>query len=261
MTEIPPEDAAPSTLLCPQISTQTPICLADHPALAATGTAALFAHGETILGADTPVGAIYELRSGTARVGMHTPDGKRQIIGFLGPGALIGSFTAGRLICSAEALGPVEATRFDRTTLEARAMADGSLALGIARALADQLSTLQMHVFRLGRLSAEERIAAFLLAQGPETDSRSAVRGPVVHLAMGRKDIADHLGLSVDTVSRVLLGLRRARVLAFGRMSVIRIRNPDRLAALASNQAKPHRHRSIRVHRRRATMVKSRSGR
>lgn len=253
MTQFSAETITPISPRRPDGAPRPSLRLADHPALATIGRPVHFRGGETILGAGTPAGAIYELHSGTARCAMHTQDRRRQVIGFLGRGALIGSFTAGRLNCSAEALTAVEATRFERASLEALALSDATLALGIARALAEQLATLQTHVFRLGRLSAEERIAAFLLAQGPEADSHSAARGPVLHLAMGRQDIADHLGLSVETVSRVMHGLRRARILAFGRLAVIRISDPDRLAAIAGGEAgRPPDGRDATLSRRRS---------
>lgn len=236
MTAILP-DIIPTTLR-PDGAGHSLFRLAEHPALALLGETMRFAPRKTILAAGAPADAIYELHSGSVRLAMHTPDGRRQIVGFPGPGALIGGIAGGGLEpCSAETLTAVEATRFDRASLETLASVDTALSLPIARALAGELAALQAHVFRLGRLSAEERIAAFLIACGPEADGHSADRGPVLHLAMGREDIADYLGLSVETVSRVMHGLRRGGILAFGRLAVIRISDPDRLAALADGEA------------------------
>lgn len=154
----------------------------------------LFAQGE-------PAGDLFGLRQGAVMLVHRLSDGRRQVLSFLFPGDTFGFADGPVHDCSAIALRRVSFCRFPVPALDA----DPAMALRlhhIARArLADGLE----QVLRLGRMSAAERVADFLYWLWNRLD-----RPAELHLPMRLPDVADHLGLRPETVSRRLAELRRA---------------------------------------------------
>ncbi|RXF73198.1 Crp/Fnr family transcriptional regulator [Hansschlegelia zhihuaiae] len=170
-----------------------------------------FRAGETILLEGDPAGAVYNLKAGMVRLYRILPDGRRQIVGFMMPGDFIGLSLSDRNGFSADAVDDVAACRFDRAAYTKFVGQTPHLLRQMHEAASHELTIAQDHMVLLGRRSAEEKVASFLMSQ---RDRMRRLGASVVTLAlpMSRTDLADHLGLTIETVSRVISRLARARV-------------------------------------------------
>jgi CRP-like cAMP-binding protein len=155
--------------------------------------------------------------------------GDRQIGEFLWPGALLGIDVAGVRCFDTEAVTDVTLRRYPRCMIEAAAESDPGLASWLRGLVAGDLSSARKHIFLLGRKTAMQKITAFLLG----LDCRSALsHGRVVELPMSRTDVADHLGMSIETVCRNLALLEREGTVAILRRG-IELRDREALQRLA----------------------------
>ena len=159
----------------------------------------------------------WRLLTGCVRTVAWLGGGRRQIGEFLWPGALLGIDDAGTHCFDMEAVTDVALRRYPRCMIEAAAASDPALALWLRTLTAGNLSRARQHIFLLGRKTAMGKIAAFLLG----LDRRSAsAHGWFVELPMSRTDIADHLGLSIETVCRNLAHLEREGTVAILRPGI-----------------------------------------
>jgi CRP/FNR family transcriptional regulator, anaerobic regulatory protein len=161
-----------------------------------------------------------------------TTDGRRQIVGFSLPGDFLGMATSARCSFSADAIGTVAVCRFPKTSF-ARFIEDKPHLLHRINELTiRELNQAQDHMVLLGRRSAEEKVAAFLIGW---RDRLVQLNGPskTVALPMSRQDIADFLGLTIETVSRTLTKLERDRVIGIRPGSVCLL-DPARAEAMAA---------------------------
>lgn len=185
----------------------------------------------TLLMQDDPAGSVYNITEGTVRLYKLLSDGRRQIVGFLLPGDFMGLSLGERYAFSADAIEPVTACRFNRLAFSALIDEKPHLLRRLHAAATHELTVAQDHMILLGRRGAEEKVAGFLVSL--RNRLRRLGRGSVtVPLPMTRQDIADYLGLTIETVSRMITKLSRDRLL----MVVpggIRILNDASLEALA----------------------------
>lgn len=190
-----------------------------------------FASGETVFAEEEMTTSFYSLLEGVMRLYKLLPDGRRQIVGFALPGDFLGMTTSGRHNFSADAIGPVAVCRFSRVSF-ARFVEDKPHFLQRINELAvRELSQARDHMVLLGRRSAEEKVAAFLIGW---RHRNIQLRGPsaTVPLPMSRQDIADYLGLTIETVSRTFTKLERDGVIEIVSGGVT-LPNPARAEALA----------------------------
>jgi CRP/FNR family transcriptional regulator len=160
------------------------------------------------------------------------PDGRRQIVGFALPGDFLGMTVSARHSFSADAIGPVAICRFSKAAF-ARFIEDKPHLLRRINELAvRELSQAQDHMVLLGRRSAEEKVATFLLGWRDRL-ARAAGPAKTVPLPMSRQDIADFLGLTIETVSRTFTKLERDGVIDIMPGSVC-LKDPARAEALAA---------------------------
>jgi CRP/FNR family nitrogen fixation transcriptional regulator len=185
--------------------------------------AEIFGEGET---ADY----IYSVVSGAVRTMRFTSDGRRQILGFHLPGEVFGVELGGAHSLTAEALSPTEVVVVRRSLLEKASAEDPRAARCWLEYASQTLSDARDHAVILGRKGAAERVAAFLLAI-----SKRLLGGPDFDLPMSRADIADYLGLTIETVSRSFTEMERqcAIDLPSSRHVVMRNRSTLALAAAA----------------------------
>jgi CRP/FNR family transcriptional regulator, anaerobic regulatory protein len=174
----------------------------------------------------------YNLLEGVMRLYKLLPDGRRQIVGFALPGDFLGISVNGRHGISADAVGPVVVCRFVRKSF-ARFVQDKPNVLNrINEFVARDLTDAQEQMVLLGRRSAEEKVATFLV----KWRDRLAQIGPataITPLPMSRLDIADYLGLTIETVSRTFTKLERDGVIDIINGG-IRLTDPVRAEALAA---------------------------
>jgi CRP/FNR family transcriptional regulator len=173
----------------------------------------VFEGGELIVEEDASVRQVANVLSGTIKLFKLLPDGRQQITGFLFAGDFLGPMLSGEYATFAEAVNRVELCMFDQDRLRERMDAWPHLE---RRLFEDATATLDRALdwmLLLGRKTASERVASFfvMLADrvGDKTNGVATVDVP-----MSRSDIADYLGLTMETVSRQISQLKRSGLLA-----------------------------------------------
>jgi CRP/FNR family transcriptional regulator len=156
--------------------------------------------------------SFYTLLEGVMRLYKLLPDGRRQIVGFALPGDFLGVATSARNNFSADAVGPVAVCRFSRTSFMRFVADKPHLLRRINELVIRELGQAQDHMVLLGRRSAEEKVASFLVGWRVRL-ARLGDATNTLPLPMGRQDIADFLGLTIETVSRTLTRLERDGVI------------------------------------------------
>lgn len=175
------------------------LAAAAVPMTAAPGTG-FVAEGE-------PADAFLNITAGTARLCKLLPDGRRQITGFVGAGHFLGLAVSDTYAFGAEAIDTVRYCRFSRTRLRALLEDFPALERRLLEVASNELVAAQEQMLLLGRKTARERVASFLMAQARLGVACQAPRARFA-LPMTRGDIADYLGLTIETVSRTLTKLR-----------------------------------------------------
>lgn len=182
---------------------------------------------QEIHGDDEPATYVYEVVRGAVRTYKLLSDGRRQIGAFLLPGDVFGLGSSARHKMNAEAIVETKVRLLKRSSLEALALSDVAVANRLWMMTASELRHAENHMILLGRKTAIERVASFLL----EMDKRFTTAG-MLALPMSRRDIGDYLGLTLETVSRVLSQLNSEGAVAFSNARQIVIKNRSRLASL-----------------------------
>lgn len=188
-------------------------------------------------GAETD--SIYQLVDGAIMLYKLMPDGRRQIVELLGAGDVFGFSPAALHECSAETLVACTCIAFKRGDLERHP----AFMKCVTERIQAQLCAMHGHAILLGRKTAIERIATFLmrcvpgrggyhcLAPAPSRESAG------VRLNMTRHEIADYLGLTIETVSRCLSKLKRRGAIAIDRPEEIVINDVCRMCRLTGTEA------------------------
>ena len=196
--------------------------------MALMGTVMPFARNSEIYGENEPAEYLYKVISGTVRTYKVLVDGRRQIGAFHVPGDVFGFETGEEHTSSAEAITDCKVALIKRSALMAVAARNNEVARTMWALTARELQRVQAHMLLLIK-SAQERVAAFLL----ETAERVSAQG-TVELAMSRQDIADYLGLTIETVSRTLSHLEKTATIEFSTSRRIVLRNHSALSRLNS---------------------------
>jgi len=171
-----------------------------------------FSPCESVFSEEEITTSCYNLHEGVMRLYKLLPDGRRQIVGFALPGDFLGMNISGRHNFSADAIGPVVVCQFGKASFGRFIEDKPHLLRRINELAVRELSQARDHMVLLGRRSAEEKVAAFLLGW---RERLIALNGPsnTVSLPMSRQDIADYLGLTIETVSRTFTKLERDRII------------------------------------------------
>lgn len=182
---------------------------------------------------DNAAGAVYNVTEGMLRLSRLLPDGRRQVVGFAMVGDFLGLALPERFTVTAEALTPTRLCRFEKRAFAGLVAEAPHLLQRLYERAGYELTLAQDHMMLLARRTAEEKVASFLLGLRARYGriGRSSV---TVELPMGRQDIADHLGLTIETVSRMLNRLDRDRAILIVPGGV-RLLDGGRLAALAAS--------------------------
>lgn len=210
----------------------------DMHRLYALATGQHFEAGGLLLRQEGPADHVFSLRSGHANVFRLTADGKRQILAFLFPGDFVGFTSEDNHHYGVAAITPVEACRFDRTALETLIeefpQMDRKLRFTLTRAMDASFELL----FTLGRKDALQKVASFLWYISYRQRKLGQPDNPV-HLPMRRADIADFMGLTVETVSRAMTLLRQRDAIRLPSAYAVEIVDMHRLRSLAVVVAEP----------------------
>jgi CRP-like cAMP-binding protein len=196
----------------------SPLPAAPSDPLEPLGVVQSFRRDQEIYAEGEPANYCYRVITGAVRLVKLLEDGRRQVIEFLLPGDHIGFDLLPEHEFSAEAVTDTTLKSYSRRRVEQLAEQNS----GVARWLRDQtardLRRAQTRIVSLGRKSAAERIAGFLV----EMAERTRGMGNALNLPMARTDIADHLGLTVETVCRTLSRLKQTNTIAIagGKISI-----------------------------------------
>jgi CRP/FNR family transcriptional regulator len=183
-----------------------------------------------LLAQDEPALHIFNVTSGVMRLYRLSSDGRRQIIGFALPGDFLGLASSGINTFTAEAVGAAGACRFQRAEFNAIVDAKPHLLKRLHGMATHELTLAQDQMVLLGRRTAEEKVAAFLLSMRDRW-ARVIQAQVWVPLPMSRQDIGDFLGLTVETVSRMMTKLAREKTIVITPDGV-RLLAPQRLVTL-----------------------------
>lgn len=178
-------------------STPAPTAHALFGSIELMGASMTFKKGAEIYGENEPADYVYKLISGTARSYQILNDGRRQIQGFYFPGDIFGLEAGAEHASSTEAMSDATVLVVRRSAILSAATRDSDVASQLWAYTSRELHYARNHAMLLVK-TAQERVASFLL----QLAERCA--GNAIELPMSRQDIADYLGLTIETVSRTL---------------------------------------------------------
>lgn len=192
------------------------------------GSQMRFGRNAEIYGEAEPAEYLYKVISGAVRTYKVLADGRRQIGGFYLPGDIFGLEAGDDHAFSAEAVSDSQVLVIKRSAVMDLAARDSSVAQQLWTVTGRELQRAQEHVMLLIK-SAQERVAGFLVEMAKRAPGASTIQ-----LAMSRQDIADYLGLTIETISRTLTQFEKSAAIALPTSRQIEIRNRAALARLNS---------------------------
>lgn len=208
------------------VSSKSPLDALDN-----LGARVTVKRGQEIYAEGDNVDSCYKLVSGSVRLVKLMSDGQRQICEFLVPGDLLGFETQDEHYFSAEAVTESVLVRYSRRSAELLISENPAAARFVRKLTSTSLQGAYERMVLLCHKSAQERIAWFLL----EMANRSKVGdGDCVDLPMTRSDIADYLGMVIETVSRVLTQLKQRGVIVMKSVNRIALVDREGLEDIAS---------------------------
>jgi CRP/FNR family transcriptional regulator, nitrogen fixation regulation protein len=187
-----------------------------------------FTRNTEVYGEDEPAEYFYQVISGAVRTYRMLEDGRRQIVAFYLPGDIFGVEAGDVHQSSAEAVSESQVLVVKRSSVLARAEHQKDLSKQLWTLTAQELQRVQQHSLVL-IMSAEERVVGFLFEMASRSSGTMAIELP-----MSRQDIADYLGLTIETVSRTFTQLVQSGVIALETSRRVHFRNRaalDRLNA------------------------------
>jgi CRP/FNR family nitrogen fixation transcriptional regulator len=187
----------------PTDAQRAPNALSVHPAASdAPGLRMSYGRNEEIFGEGEPARNVYIVLSGAVRTYRVLSDGRRQIVDFHLCGDVFGLDSEVEHNLTAESIGDTTLQIMRRAVFFETSIARQGRAEDAWTTVLRKLQRAEAHVMMLGRQSACERVVAFLL------DMKTRLSNDGVVLPMSRQDIADYLGLTIETVSRTFTQLQ-----------------------------------------------------
>jgi len=176
---------------------------------------------------------LYNITQGNIKIYKLLRDGRIQIIGFLYPGDFFGSYKKGKYNYSAESIGNVKLCVFKQEVLDNYLEKNMNLAKELLHMTSHELTLAQDRIGVLGKLNANQRMAAFILNISKQR-ARIGWQDNPISLPMVRQDIADYLGLTLETVSRELTKLKTSNLIKVLSSSQIYLRDKASLSVISS---------------------------
>jgi len=176
---------------------------------------------------------LYNITQGNIKIYKLLRDGRIQIIGFLYPGDFFGSYKKGKYNYSAESIGDVKLCVFKQEVLDNYLEKNMNLAKELLHMTSHELTLAQDRIGVLGKLNANQRMAAFFLNISKQR-ARIGWQDNPISLPMMRQDIADYLGLTLETVSRELTKLKTSNLIKVLSSSQIYLRDKASLSVISS---------------------------
>ncbi len=188
--------------------------------------------GRTLFQEGDDADYVYNIINGALRLYKLMPDGRRQITGFLFATDFVGIALKERYAYSAETMVDTVVCRFPRQKLEALFAESPALETRLLETAGNELIAAQDQMLLLGRKTAPERVASFLLHLTERRCARDLDPNRIA-LPMTRTDMGDYLGLTVETVSRTFTKLRKSALIATPTPQDVEIVDREGLIALA----------------------------
>jgi CRP/FNR family transcriptional regulator, anaerobic regulatory protein len=218
-----------ATVIRPEAGRFSPAARTDHlAALDRIGTRVSLRRGETLFREGDEARHYFKVVTGAMRTCKLLPDGRRHVSGFSLGGDFLGLEANGIYHFTVEAVSDVTLIRFSRTAVERLVEQQPQLARRLLGLISNSLSIAQAQMMMLGRKNAVERVASFLLEMAEREGE-----GDQISLPMTRADIADHLGLSTETVSRTFTALKTEGIIKLLGADQVVMRKRHALAEIA----------------------------
>lgn len=206
--------------------------LEDLARLDALAERTAYAAGDALVRQGDDARHVFNISSGSVRVYKLLPDGRRQITGFLFAGDFLGLATGEHYAFSVEAVEDTTVCRFSKSEYQVLIRERPALEAALLQRAGHELEAAQNQMLLLGRKTARERLASFLLDLPDLDPMRPSAKGQV-RLPMTRTEIADYLGVTIETVSRELTRLKSLGLVEMLSLKELRLAEPERLRALA----------------------------
>ena len=196
----------------------------------------VYKKGEVLFREGDACSHLFALSSGQVKLSYNTPDGREQIIGLGIPGYLLGFDTLSdeTYTYTASALSKAHVCKIRHRDLMAKLKSHQDVAIRVLDALNSELKQTRELLRVIGGKTATEKTASFILSVVPHNDPGDCK----FDMPFSRHEIADFLGLSMETVSRVMAELKRAGIIHAPR-GTMEIRDAGRLRAVASGTGSP----------------------
>ena len=191
-----------------------------------------FGAGDPLIDEGQPAVHVFNVTSGAIKVYKLLVDGRRQMTGFLFPGDFLGLANDETYAYSAEAVTSSTVCRFPRNKLEALLARYPKMERRLLGIASHELAAAQEQMLLLGRKTALEKIASFLLMLSRRAAQRELESNPV-SVPMSRNDIGDYLGLTTETVSRTFSQLKANGVIELLAGGKVRLADPTALQDIA----------------------------
>lgn len=201
---------------------------ADLANFKSLGRTVKLSRGQVLFHEGDPVTRVFTLTRGTLKLYNLLADGRRHVAGFVHPGGFLGISMDEEHVFSAESLDDAQLCWFPRNGFDGFVDMHAPIERELYRMAAHELASAHQQMVLLGRKTATERLATFLIRLAGESGSS------VVRLPMSRTDIADYLGLTKETVSRVLSAFRRDRLIRLKAIDEVEILEREGLEDVAS---------------------------
>ncbi len=194
------------------------------------GWTLVLAAGEPIFHEGDKAGRVFTLTRGSVKLYKLLADGRRQVTGFMFPGDFLGVSVHDEYAYSAEALEESQLCWFPRKRFDDWVESRPAMERELYLMAAHELAAAQQQLVLLGRKMAAERFASFLLDLANKAGLQE---GRFVDLPMSRSDIADFLGLTKETVSRVVSQFKRDRLIRLETLNRVEILDRESLCEVA----------------------------
>lgn len=191
--------------------------------------------GAVLIREGEPAPYVFSITGGSLRVYKLLPDGRRQITGFLFAGDFLGLAIGDTYVFSAEAMEASTVCRFRKGPFRALVASSAPLEHMLLHRTAHELAAAQNQMLLLGRKTAIERMAYFLLDLPGHDPARPSEPGHV-RLPMKRGEIADYLGLTIETVSRVLTRMKVKGLISIPSQNELIVERPERMRQHAAGE-------------------------
>lgn len=189
--------------------------------------------GQPLLHEGDPATRVFTLTRGALKLYKLLPDGRRQVTGFMFPGDFLGIAVDDEHAFTVEAVTDSQLCWFPRSRFGEFVESHPELERELYRVAAHELAAAQAQMVLLGRKTAEERLASFFMMLLERAERLSGRPKRTIELPMSRSDIADYLGLTKETVSRVLAVLKNRRTVRLAALNLVEVVDRDALTTIA----------------------------